>query len=108
MTEYIERETVVERLRLDYCRGCYNNGNDIKCRSCWVDDAIGEIEEAPAADVKEVRRGRWMGLHDGWHYSYSCSECGAEALTKEETMHDQVCSNYCPYCGARMDGKGDV
>ena len=70
------------------------------------------IQNAPAEDVQAVRHGRWMGLHDGWYYSYSCSECGAEALTKEETMHDQVCSNFCPNCGAEMhkrdDKKADV
>lgn len=94
MAEYIERKALIRDL--------------IDRRNFFPAIVKRAIEEAPAADVKEVRRGRWMGLHDGWHYSYSCSECGAEALTKEETMHDQVCSNYCPYCGARMDGKGDV
>lgn len=62
------------------------------------------ISHAPTVDAVPMVHGRWIGTHDGWYYSYSCSECGAEALTKEETMHDQVCSAYCPYCGTRMDG----
>lgn len=56
-------------------------------------------------DVTVQKHGRWLGTHDGWYYSFSCSECGAEALTKEETMHDQVCSAYCPNCGAKMEEK---
>ena len=64
----------------------------------------GAFEATQGSDVVPVVHGQWVGTHDGWYYSYSCSECEAEALTKEETMHDQVCSAYCPHCGARMDG----
>jgi DNA-directed RNA polymerase subunit RPC12/RpoP len=69
-----------------------------------LDEITQEVFDAPTV---EVVHGRWIGTHDGWYYSYSCSECGAEALTKEGTMHDQVCSNYCPNCGAKMDGDGN-
>ena len=106
--QYIERGALIEFAKHQWCESCREageDGNGIVCRACVVAYVIEKIEDTPAADVVAVKHGRWLGLHDGWYYSYSCSECGAEALTKEETMHDQVCSNYCPNCGAKMDGE---
>lgn len=93
----------------------YIDAERLPIAKMWVIDEAGwgasfygvykeDLDKAPVVDVVPVVHGRWVGTHDGWYYSYSCSECGTEALTKEETMHDQVCSAYCPYCGARMDG----
>lgn len=55
---------------------------------------IGTIENAPTIDP--VKHGRWIPINS---YPYEkCSVCG-------ET-HDTVgcLDNYCPNCGARMDG----
>lgn len=50
--------------------------------------------QAPAADVAEVRHGTWIK-----HNSYvECPFCGAMPYNN---------SNYCPKCGAKMDGKGE-
>lgn len=61
------------------------------------------LVEFPAEDVAPVVHGKWeefvLPLGDR---EYSCSECGFCALYKELTV-DQVCSEYCPNCGARMD-----
>ena len=65
-------------------------------------DAYQFIRNFHAADVRPVERGKWLGTHDGFYYTYSCSECGYEALYKENTK-DQVCSSFCPSCGARME-----
>ena len=53
--EYIERDEAVEWARLTYCKEC-NSFNGVKCRACPFDDAIGLIEDYPAADVVEVLR----------------------------------------------------
>ena len=55
IAEYIEREEMLEDLRLQFCKGC-NSYSEIKCRSCSVDDVIGFIEDVPTADVVEVVR----------------------------------------------------
>ncbi len=60
-------------------------------------NVVSALEEAPAADVAEVRHGRWIICCDGY-YPY-CSECRNEPQGREMT-------NYCPNCGARMDGEG--
>lgn len=54
------------------------------------------IDDAPTIDAVPVRHGRWLYINS---YPYEkCSICG-------ET-HDTVrcLDNYCPNCGARMDG----
>ncbi len=57
-------------------------------------EAINLIQNQPAADVQEVRRGNWIINSDGY-YPY-CSECGSEPKSGELTL-------YCSYCGAIMD-----
>ena len=56
-------------------------------------DTFGDI---PAADVAEVRRGRWIE-EDGIQI---CSECG------EEHEWEDYRAPYCDTCGAKMDGEG--
>ena len=74
------------------------------------------VEDTPTADVAEVKLGWWKPFYEsevsgfnpefaGRDYiaGYECSECGAEAILD---CNDQfVLSNYCPNCGARMEGK---
>lgn len=62
-------------------------------------EAMQAIIDAPAADVVEVRRAAWQSWEQDkppfkW---YSCDYCGFHALSR---------SNYCPNCGAKMDGGG--
>lgn len=57
------------------------------------------LEAIPAADVVEVRHGRWINGR--------CSECGEHApfWSMASTYH---LSKYCHGCGAKMDGgQGD-
>ena len=65
---------------------------------------IDRIDEIPAADVAPVRHGRWIRKrtveHEGEWY---CSICGKDMLY----TWGPGCglADYCPHCGARMDGK---
>ena len=56
------------------------------------------FEHLPSADIAPVKHGRWqeeIGM-------IMCSECGdAWAIGQEEEVRS---FNYCPNCGARMDG----
>lgn len=56
------------------------------------------IKEIPAADVAEVRHGRWINGR--------CSECGEHApfWAMATTYH---LSKYCHGCGAKMEGGQD-
>ena len=84
MKENIERVTALNALirALGYCQ-CAN-------------DVITRI---PAADVAEVRHGRWerVSTASGIISRVRCSVCaGTQPLTFENMP-------YCPTCGARMD-----
>ena len=99
MADYISREALIEMVngserpeneRIDVG---YNEAlNDIKQR----------LVEMPAADVEPIRRGRWSECYtDTHHYSGICSVCGKASIkTLTENLY-----NYCPKCGARMDGE---
>lgn len=88
MKEYIERVTALNALirALGYCQ-CAN-------------DVITRI---PAADVAEVRHGRWVNPH--WRnsdFACNCSACGVEAIHREYRWHERGIYPICPNCGARM------
>ena len=65
------------------------------------------LKKAPTIEAKPVVHAHWKEYWDYnyGNYSYCCSNCGKDALTKEGTMYDQVLTELCPYCGAKMDEK---
>jgi hypothetical protein len=79
MAEYIERRTAIEHLNV-WCGGC---GSAVEC-----------ILAEPAADVAPVVHGRKIEDGDIGCF-WLCSLCG-ECLPYG--------ANYCPNCGAKMDG----
>ena len=83
MDEYIERELAIEALSRG--EGCGN-----VCRRA--------IERILAADVAPVRHGRWIASHDEF---CACSIC------KYPVYAGWNQTNYCPHCGAKMDGGAD-
>lgn len=56
------------------------------------EQAVRMVKEFSAADVQEVRHGRWLYDEYGWE----CSECGYPRA------RSQGKSAYCPNCGASM------
>lgn len=104
MAEYIERKAFLEDIEKRYCLPCKENGKDYNgrlCRACWVDEMRGEIIGAPAADVAPVRHGRWVerqAPHAIGGVSAKCSACGKSVQYLGNPL------NYCPNCGAKMDG----
>ncbi len=105
MPEYIEREAVIKKLNniaTDYIKDI-----SIQCSiaaGTVVDIRDSVIIKAPAADVVEVVHASWVWGKVCSSKGYCCTNCGAgfvgenaEWIAKE---HD-----YCPKCGAKMDGK---
>ena len=97
MAEYIEREALMRRIKEIHCAEC-DSYHGVRCRACWVDDTLDYIDSEPAADVAPVRHGRWIMHDDEFGLTCECSVCHIE------TMGD---GNYCPNCGAKMDGGVD-
>ena len=70
------------------------------------------IRNAPAADVAEVRHGRW--IEDERTYpgpglkNNLCSVCGEIAGSWKEGLEPGRKWAYCPNCGARMDKEDEI
>jgi hypothetical protein len=76
---------------------CFKFANDVS-RSAMA-FVQGQINAAPTADVVEVRHGKWQVYLDG--NLLMCSSC-------KTTFFDESGNggtNYCPHCGAKMDGE---
>lgn len=95
--EYIEREAAKEEL-LSWAR-CFKHPEHL-----MTEDAMCVLDGMKAADVVEVVRGAWV---DHMVRDWRCSVCG-EKIAKFRNV-DGYCyddkPNYCPNCGARMDGE---
>lgn len=84
MPEYIEREATLYRMKVD------------------IKPPFAVVRDMPAADVEEVRHGEWRVETDEEEPNpmfklVVCSACGDKA---------NYMYNYCPHCGAKMDGGG--
>lgn len=111
MQRYIDADAFEADYRKKYCTGCENN-NGIKCKACWVDDMLGELDDAPTVSPEEVRGdGRWIhftrkyisGVDDEGVPMIRCSVCD---YTQFESSRSST--NYCPSCGAQMEVTSDA
>ena len=100
MAEYIEREALMRQIKEIHCAEC-NSYHGVRCRACWVDDALGYIDSEPTADVVPVRHAMWEVVvgSDGKEHMV-CTGC-----RKQQDLTGVF--SYCPNCGCRMDGGDD-
>ena len=71
------------------------------------------IKELPAADVEEVKHGKWIWDPNGMDWglgTWQCSECACRNnnLPMNNRINPLVFSGskYCPNCGAKMVAEG--
>lgn len=110
MAEYIEREELVEWIKRIPLKDL-SDGLGL-CRVIMEEDFKRAIRTIPAGtliDVAPVVHGRWEREPSSyWRWTssgavavtrttYRCGLCGRGTAVK---------SNYCPNCGAKMDGGG--
>lgn len=107
--EYIEREAAKTAI-MDYIgeqtMGKYTDMELGRASRMGAEGAMHELDYVPAADVVEVRHGEWVhtDLAVRWDGKDECSECHFHDWSRIDLSH----FNYCPSCGAKMDGKGDA
>lgn len=82
MAEYIEREAAI-------------SASDILNFDEPYGTSISAIRRIPAADVAPVLHGRWLCVDTDTEQFFLCNRC-----KKKEYWE----SDYCPNCGAKMDG----
>ena len=108
MAEYIEREALMRRIKEIHCAEC-DSYHGVRCRACWVDDTLDYIDSEPAADVAPVRHGRWISLTECANEGVYCSICKKKVWKSDYALcshksRNKLRSDYCPNCGAKMDG----
>ena len=113
--EYIERE--VKKITCKDCVGDKFCSTYEKYDESLLKDISGECDVSklcayftPAADVVEVVHGEWKlhGNDDDLGSTYWCSHCYFqvdEELFYPHGYDEEKPYNYCPHCGAKMDGK---
>ncbi len=91
MAEYVEKDNAINAVFEAFADG----------RSAYI-----ALEALPAADVVPVRHGRWQ-ITDAYPHNVYCSECHTRfAQTHWAVWEDgSLPRNYCPNCGAKMDGE---
>lgn len=97
MAEYIEREALIKRLRKVHMEKHHFAAGV----QFGVEHAIKCTEEAKAENVAPVVRGKWEHVKTICGSEFvMCSKCGY----KEHDHVKYTRFNYCPNCGARMEG----
>lgn len=69
-----------------------------------VIDVIGAVEKLPTIDAVPVVHGKWSLAFTEEENVWKCSNCDDYWLLNDGTPFDNG-MNFCPKCGARMDGK---
>ena len=92
MAEYIEKKALMVAL----CKEIIGDGDYYNGKDDMQDQIRDMVSRFPAADVAQVRHGRWLPFHStaAGDIQY-CSACEIGCTWKP---------NYCPNCGAKMDG----
>ena len=97
MAEYIEREAIMEfPIRKDRCDKEHANEHFI----FGIESVLEYVENLPAADVAPVVHGRWKKSGS----LLECQYCGE--IYSQLGGNAGKSWNYCPNCGAKMDGDG--
>lgn len=95
MPEYIERDALRQAVLESQHDNSHPRGWAHIAHDCEHAHFVAMIARFPAADVAPVVHGH--KVDDGGFYA-RCSQCDG-VLT--------LCANYCPNCGAKMDGGAD-
>ena len=102
MADYIEREAVtseVYKLSMDAFRR-----NDRKECFCY-NKVYSLLVNAPTADVAPVVHGRWVQVICHVEFEDGFVDRLYECCSRCHEPNGRKTSDYCPNCGARMDGE---
>ena len=71
---------------------------------------LDSINEVPSVDAVPVVHGYWISLTDCSNAGVYCSVCHKKVWKEDYAWcnrKNKLRSNYCPNCGAKMDGDGN-
>lgn len=97
MAEYIEKATLLNRVIIPSICSCVQGPTAERLKKFCIDT----VNNVSAADVAPVVHGKWLKPEYEYHVGI-CSLCGCVPL---KPAFRSTPYNYCPNCGAKMDGK---
>lgn len=92
---------------INLCVECANY--NFKKHKCTISKDYGYVadsfyKDCPLPDVEKVKRGSWVDAYISGVHHYRCTSCGEYT---EAIWHSNFDYNFCPNCGAKMDGGAD-
>lgn len=115
MSDYIDRDELIKHIKdlptwWEDGGGVYGPPMKYSEGLFYPEDVIASIENAPAANVQEIKYGKWIETQEplGW-CDVDCAECSvcheSWIIDEDSSIDDYECMwHYCPNCGAKMDG----
>ena len=110
MDEYISRKAAIAYIR-EQSEECQKAFEELGGESGIYADAYNDLAEdfysIPAANVAPVVHGRWISWEEAGNFvpspdRHECSVCHDAAQVLVNGF--ELLSDYCPNCGAKMDG----
>lgn len=106
MTEYITKEQAIGVVEEAIGNIINSDSESVNLTDLKIEIQMTITDYTDAADVVEVVHGHWISIwEDGYanefivYEEFECSRCGCVHHADGEPTWD-----YCPHCGARMDG----
>lgn len=96
VSEYISRKAAIEAM--------YKDAEAYQKHTFWGTQ-LEALQNIPAADVRPVVRGMWVGIDDFPHEDWECDHCGCVVGNTDDPWNYY---HFCPNCGADMRGEQDV
>lgn len=106
MGRLIDADNRISEIKKLYCDGCDNYGG-AKCRTCFVDYAMGLFDDAPTVDAMEVVRCRdckWYMPGDLFTDIMFCHRLKKE--NGKPAKYNFSADHFCSY-GERKEGDGN-
>lgn len=107
MAEYIKQKDILRKFTFEHGNYIPEVDVDNFPNTVSIKDIRRIIREIPAADVAPVRHGKWTEVQKENIWGdiisvFECSLCGKYTIGAKGIMEK---FNFCPNCGAKMDGK---
>lgn len=97
MSDYIDRDELIKHIK---DLPTWWGDSSVGC-AFYLTRAIVSIENAPAADVQEVKHGEWKLCREDWREQIAGDECSVCGFQHYGTCISHY--HYCPNCGAKME-----
>ena len=106
MAEYVKKAFLLEGIELSIVAAkAIADGNSVALKAVDIMQTLRDfVAKAPAADVEPVVHGRWVQVVCHVEYEDGFVDRLYECCSRCHEPNGRKTSDYCPNCGARMDG----